>query len=163
MSKIKMANYEVAEVLAPLFVREPYPLSVETKEHHFVIEFGIAGAFITATSATWPDWKAATATAIQAQLRSLVPIGELSSFMIKTTVAGPVFELPPPSTHRYLHLESISPTTTTATATTLEPPPSPTPPPSAMTGLSRNFALACHRWPFRTGEGAERGGKGQGA
>ncbi|KAG7571515.1 hypothetical protein FFLO_00531 [Filobasidium floriforme] len=93
ISKIKMVNYEVVEVLAPLFVREPYPLSVETKEHHFVVEFGIlAGAFVTATDATWPDWKAATATAAatQAQLRSLVPIGELSSFMIKTTVAGPL-------------------------------------------------------------------------
>lgn len=41
MSKIKMANYKIAEkVLAPLFVREPYPLSVtETKEDQFVVEF----------------------------------------------------------------------------------------------------------------------------
>jgi hypothetical protein len=37
MSKISMANYKIAEkVLAPLFVREPYPLSVtETKEDQY--------------------------------------------------------------------------------------------------------------------------------
>lgn len=182
MSKIKMANYKVAEVLAPLFVREPYPLSVETKvetkDHHFVVEFGIlAGALVTATDATWPDWKAATATAAatQAQLRSLVPIGELSSFMIKTTVAGPVFELLPPSTHRYLHLESVSLSTTTMTATTtstmLEGEGEGTARSSQMGGvrtlrLSRTrwtLPLYPSRWPFRTGEGAERGGKGQGA
>jgi hypothetical protein len=37
----KMANYKVAEkVMAPLFVWEPYPLSVtETKEDQWVVEF----------------------------------------------------------------------------------------------------------------------------
>jgi hypothetical protein len=160
MSKISMANYKIAEkVLAPLFVREPYPLSVtETKEDQYVVEFGIlAGAFVTATSATLPDWKAAmaTGTVIQAQLRSLVPIGDIAALVLKTTAALPRFKLPMNLSHVSIQAPpvmgatstaSTATRTTTTTSTMLGPPapvppPSrPVPPPSTITGLSRSFA-----------------------